>query len=85
MHEFAICQSIVEAVIAESARLSPPAKRVLRADIVVGRLRALVPESLNFAYEILTKGTPAEGSTLRITPADGRELYLESMEVEQND
>jgi len=85
MHEISVCQSIVDSVIAESKALKPPAVRVLKAKIVVGRLRALVPESLSFAYEVLTKGTLAEGSSLEIAAADGRELYLESMEVEQDD
>ena len=85
MHEFSICQSIVDAVLAKSRSLKPPVIRVSRATIVVGKLRALVPESLNFAYQELTRGTPAEGSELTISKAEGRELYLESMEVEQDD
>ena len=85
MHEFSICQSIVDAVLAKSRSLKPPVIRVSRATVVVGKLRALVPESLEFAYRELTRGTPAEGSELAITKAEGRELYLESMEVEQDD
>lgn len=85
MHEFSICQSIVETAISESGRLVPPAKKVLLTRVVVGRYRAVVEESLKFAYETLTKGTLAEGSLLEIKPAEGRELYLESLEVEQDE
>ena len=118
MHEYNVCQSVVDTVIAQASRMTPPARRVVSASIVVGGLRQLVPEYLQFAYGELTKDTIADGSTLEVKTAPaagtceecgwsgeftdsgfvcgqcssrkaeltgGRELYLESLEVEQEE
>lgn len=118
MHEYNFGQTIVDMVIAESKKLDPPAMRVLKAVVVVGELRQLIPDYLKFAYETLTQGTVAQGSVLEIESkpvlgrcracgwtgplkaaffkcgacgagnaeiTGGRELYLECLEVEQDD
>lgn len=115
MHEFAICESLVEALLAEMGKLRPPPRRLVKARVVVGVLRQVVPEYLREAYALLTHDTAAAGSALEIrvqplvgrcrscgwegglSPSDilcascgkgdleivaGRELYLESLEVE---
>jgi len=117
MHEFSICQNIVESVIAELEK-HDPVPRLLITRIVIGKLRQLVPEYLQFAYENLAKETIAEGSKLEISQKpvirkcnacgwqgemdptgfgcqecgsanveviSGRELYLESLEIEEDD
>ena len=117
MHEFSICEGLVDAVLSEMGKVSPPASRLLKTRVVVGAMRQIVPDSLIFAYQSLTKGTAAEGSSLDIVPAPvsatckqcgwqgegghpsfqcgqcesydldiegGTELYLESLEVEQD-
>ncbi len=66
MHEFSICQSLVEAVQAELAKVRPPPRRLLKAGVAVGALRQVVPAYLVSAYEILARGTVLEGSTLEI-------------------
>jgi hydrogenase nickel incorporation protein HypA/HybF len=68
MHEFSICQGIVDAVVEEMGKLDP-APRLVKTRVVVGALRQVVPDYLTFAYETLTKGTPAEGSALEIVPS----------------
>jgi hydrogenase nickel incorporation protein HypA/HybF len=115
MHEFNICQTIVDTAISEMEKVRPRPRRLSRVHVVVGCLRQIVPESLRFAYEVLTKDTPAEKSEIdiRVLPLEGacnrcgwtglfassrflcgkcgaesaftvggRELYLESIEVE---
>ncbi len=42
------------------------AKRVKSVQIVVGNLLMLNPEQLKFCYDVITKGTIAEGSELEI-------------------
>ncbi len=69
MHEFSLCQELTQALLQEMARLQPPPSRLLSARVVVGALRQIVPETLIFAYETLTKNTPASGSRLEIRPA----------------
>ena len=66
MHEFGICQSIVETVIAEMGKHDTKQHRLLKTCMVVGGLRQIVPEYLQFAYKTLTKDTPADGSLLEI-------------------
>ena len=113
MHELELGQSIVNAVLLEVQKATPFAK-VLKATIVVGKMRQVMPDYLKFAYQTLSEGTAIEGSQLeiRFTPilctcsqcgkkneipakgficpfcksstgkiSGGRELYLESLEV----
>lgn len=71
MHEFAMAGELVKAVLAAMDRITPLPK--LRSGrIVVGALHRVVPENLIFAYEILTRDTPAVGSTLEITTIPAR-------------
>ena len=116
LHEFSIAQTIVQAVLAELKKVQP--SRLVRARIVAGELHQLVSANLTFAYEVLTKDTPAAGSVLKIRHVPitaecrqchwrgeirdarfacgrckagdieitgGRELYLDSIEVEKDD
>jgi len=69
MHEFSICQSLVAAVLAELKKNPTRAKRLKKANVVAGQYHRLVPAGLKFAYEILAKNTPAEGSKLSIKTA----------------
>ena len=74
MHEFAMCERIVRATLDEYAGIEPPPKRLARIHVVAGGMHQIIPETLQFAYEVLTKETPAEGSTmdLTISPVLGR-------------
>jgi hydrogenase nickel incorporation protein HypA/HybF len=69
MHELAIAESIVR-IAGEHAAGRP----VHRVDVKVGHLRQVVPDSLAFAWELLTDGTALEGAQLDIehVPAVGR-------------
>jgi hydrogenase nickel incorporation protein HypA/HybF len=66
MHEFSICSDIVNAILSEYKKISPRPKRLISVQIVVGKLHQIVPESLQMAYEILTKDTVAANSNLNI-------------------
>jgi len=66
MHEFTICQSLLTAVLTELKKNAWGRRRLKRANVVAGQYHRLVPASLKFAYKILTKNTPAEGSRLSI-------------------
>jgi len=68
MHEFSICTQIVDAAIDEYDRLSPAPQRLSKVRVVVGRMHQIVPEHLIFAYEVLTRGTAAEGSEIELVP-----------------
>lgn len=64
MHEYVLADRVLQSVLAfmDSERLSS----VHEVDIDLGELMGLERDSLNMAYGILSKGTKAEGSKLKI-------------------
>ena len=64
MHELSIMESAVNQAL-EHARQAG-AKRVVGLRLRIGALSGVVPEALQFAFEAVTTGTPAEGATLTI-------------------
>lgn len=69
MHELSIAESVVRIASGHAA-----GRRVTRVELKVGRLRQVVPSSLEFSFELVAHGTPAEGAELAIeeVPAAGR-------------
>jgi hydrogenase nickel incorporation protein HypA/HybF len=76
MHELAIMESVVAAV---TERIG--AERVTVVRLQVGRLAAVVPEALQFCFEICAQGTPLEGAALEIASTPGEELLVKNVEV----
>ena len=67
MHELAISQSVVDAVL---ARTGDARVTVVRLD--VGRLSGVVPDALRFCFDLVADGTPLAGAELRIAEPPGR-------------
>ena len=69
MHELSIAQAVIEIVERHAS-----GRRVTAVDLRVGHLRQVVPSALEFAFELVAQGTPAEGAELRMqeVPAAGR-------------
>ena len=61
MHELSISRSVV-AMCAERAM----GAQVKRVTLVVGKLSAVLPDSLRFCFDICAEGTPVEGALLEI-------------------
>jgi hydrogenase nickel incorporation protein HypA/HybF len=61
MHELSIAQAVAEIAL-RHARGRPVAAVELR----VGHLRQVVPSALEFAFELVSAGTPLEGAELRM-------------------
>lgn len=74
MHEMGVTREVLDAVIEASAAAG--ATRVNTVRLRVGELTALVPDSMQFAWECMTPGTLAEGAVLEITETPGRSLCL---------
>jgi hydrogenase nickel incorporation protein HypA/HybF len=64
MHEMSIAQSVLDIILQESR--DHRVKRVLSVALRVGELSAVETESLKFCFDLLTKGTLAEGARLNI-------------------
>jgi hydrogenase nickel incorporation protein HypA/HybF len=113
MHEFSIATSLLEIISQEASAYG--GARVKAVNLRIGTLSGVVPEALEFAFQVLSEGTVAEGARLVIErtalriacnacgtvsmPDDpfiicplcgsadveikeGRELDMESMEIE---
>ena len=61
MHELALAEGIVGIAERHAA-----GRRVYAVDIIVGHLRQVVPPALEFAFELVARGTAVEGARLRI-------------------
>lgn len=72
MHEMSIAQSIIDIVQQEMARHQVSKVSVIR--LVVGEFTAVVPDSLSFCFELITKDTPLEGVKIELeqVPLTGR-------------
>ena len=67
MHEMAITQSVVDAIV---TRLGDAAVKTVRLEI--GRLSGVVPDSVRFCFDVLCTGTSLEVARLDIAEPAGR-------------
>jgi hydrogenase nickel incorporation protein HypA/HybF len=67
MHELGITQEIV-AIVSEHAR----GAKVSRVVLEIGELTALLPDAVEFCFDLCTEGTVAEGARLEIIAIPGR-------------
>ncbi len=65
MHEMGIALQIVE-IAAASIPTDLGNVRVARVNLKVGKLAAVVPESLRFCFSVASKDTPLDGAELNI-------------------
>ena len=68
MHELSIAQAIVDVATRHAA-----GRRVVKVEVKVGYLRQVVPDSLDFAFGLVTQGTALNSAQLVIShiPAAG--------------
>ena len=69
MHELSIATSLVEALLEIAEKQG--ASRIISVRLRVGKLRLISIEQLRFSYEIIAKGTIAEGSRLTVEETPG--------------
>jgi hydrogenase nickel incorporation protein HypA/HybF len=66
MHEMALTQSVVDAVCEHAA-----GRHVRSVKVAVGALCAVVPDSMQFCFELATQGTVADGARLDLDVQPG--------------
>ncbi len=75
MHELSVTESILEIALrhAEQAK----AQRVTNLYLVVGQLASIVDDSVQFYWDIISKGTIADGAVLHFQRLPARLLCLD--------
>ena len=69
MHELGIAREIVEMVAARAG-----GARVTRVVLEIGKLAAVLPDAIQFCFDLCVEGTTLEGASLRIVETPGRAL-----------
>ena len=64
MHEVSICESIIDILKDEAEKNG--AKKVNSVHMKVGEMAGVVEDALRFAFEVVAKGTLAEGARLDV-------------------
>lgn len=67
MHELGITRNVV-AMCAERAG----GAQVIHVTLEIGKLAAVMPDSVRFCFDICARGTPVEGAALEIIETAGR-------------
>jgi len=113
MHEFSLMTGVLDTV--EMSAREFNAQKILEIRLVIGDMAEILVDAMDFAFEVLSPGTLAEGAKLTMTKVsprsrclacgrefthdryhfscpdcdslatellNGRELYIESMEIE---
>lgn len=63
MHELSVTQGILG--VAVDAARQAGVRRIVAIDLAVGELSSIVDDSVQFYFDLLSRGTPAEGAALR--------------------
>lgn len=74
MHEMALAQSVVDIALRQAAENGAARIRMIRLEI--GALSHVEPRALEFGFDVVAKGTAAEGADLRIDRPEGTATCL---------
>jgi len=74
MHEMSLCESILDILKEQAAR--DRFTRVKRVSVDIGPLSCVEPEALQFGFDVVMKGSLAEGAALIISRRPAEALCL---------
>ncbi|WP_238365342.1 hydrogenase maturation nickel metallochaperone HypA [Mesobacterium pallidum] len=77
MHEMSICEGIRNVV--DKAASDPGIARVTRVRLEIGRFAGVEKPALEFAWEVVMRGSKAEGAALEIIDLPGKALCYDCM------
>ncbi len=75
MHELPVTQGMLSIVLEAATRAGD--RRILAIDAVIGDLTSIVDDSVQFYFDILSRGTLAEGAVLRFHRRPGTATCLD--------
>lgn len=75
MHELPVTESILNISLRHAEKAG--AHRIYNIHLVIGQLASIVDDSVQFYWEILSKGTPAEGAILTFRRIETRFRCME--------
>ena len=64
MHEYSLTRQIVKIV--NRTAMEHGAKRIAAVRLVVGESSGIIPESVQLYFDMIARGTPAEGAKLQV-------------------
>ncbi|MEM6677594.1 MAG: hydrogenase maturation nickel metallochaperone HypA [Pseudomonadota bacterium] len=70
MHEMSLCEGIREVVEAQAA--AHDVNRITRVRVEIGRFAGVEKPALAFAFEVVMRGSVADGATLEMIDLPGR-------------
>ncbi|PWC39365.1 hydrogenase maturation nickel metallochaperone HypA [Azospirillum sp. TSO35-2] len=70
MHEMAICESLLQAM--EEAGRANGFTRVRKVRLEIGRFAGVEIEALRFGFDVVTRGSLADGAELAVLEVPGR-------------
>ena len=81
MHEVGITEDLIR-TIEDTTKNSKDVKQVKKVYIRLGKSMGLTEDILKFWFQQLSRGTKLEGATLESSLVDGKEIVVDSIEVE---
>jgi len=83
MHEMSICEGIRGVI--EDQAATHNVNRIIRVRVELGRFAGVEKDALQFAFDVVMRGSVAEGADLEMIDLPGRALCYDCMkEVEIN-
>ena len=70
MHELPYTEALLDIVLHEAKGVN--ANKVNRIDIIIGRLSGIMPECVQFAFDVISRKTIAEGAKLEFHRTPGK-------------
>ncbi len=80
MHEFHIVENLIDNVITKAKDGNH--KKVVAINVTLGEDSHIKDDNLKFLMELRCKDTVAEGASINVKQAEGRNVFVESIDVE---
>lgn len=84
MHEMSLCEGIREVIEAQAA--AHGAAKIAKVRLEIGRFASVEKQALAFAFDVVMRGSVAEGAALEMIDLPGRAICFDcAQEVEIDD